>query len=286
MSEDLCGREVVVEGKGNDGSVVTASVSNINFTEIRDTTSSWDGYVFTAPETAEYSFDGSMRSTTSVASWNIFAYIDTGSGFAQDKFVGFNTGFNIVLFGGKIRLNKGDKLAFRSSDGFTLSNNIYQHHLTIEKSSSPQTILETETVAARYTSTNGQSIPNNSNTIVKHENIDYDTHNAYDPTTGLYTAPVPGYYMYTVRLHFDNAIDWAATERAILYISPSNGPSIRLIFEAQTAATDNETGLNSSEIIYLDKGDTVNAFVYHNQGAAQPLSTIATTNSFSIARIK
>lgn len=282
MSEDLGGREVVVEGKGNDGSVVTASVSNINFTEIRDTASSWDGYVFTAPETAEYSFDGSMRSTTSVASWNIFAYIDTGSGFAQDKFVGFNTGFNVVLFGGKIRLNKGDKLAFRSSDGFTLSNNTFQHHLTIEKSSSPQTILETETVAARCTNLSAQTITTTSWQKVTNWFVEEDTHNAFDDVTNDdYTVPVSGYYTIIGMLQWTgNGIG-----RRGLRIRKNNGDTG--IGALQFAGGNTTINQSSSGLLYLEKGDVITFEAYQESGGDLDLAVNTDLiNRFSIARIK
>ena len=63
MSEDLGGRDIVVEGVSNGAGSVTSS-QDVDWTETRDTTTSWNGTQFTAPETGDYSIEGGIQIST------------------------------------------------------------------------------------------------------------------------------------------------------------------------------------------------------------------------------
>ena len=158
MSEDLGGRDVVVSGEGNGAESITASITPITFNSTRDTTASWDGSTFTAPETGDYIYSGVIDFTTSLLR-NVFCYVDGVinqlANTQQVSVVGV-----LYPFKGIVHLEKGQTFDIRtSSNGGTLdSSDIHTHWIHIQKLASPQTILETETVALRVRSTNGQSI--------------------------------------------------------------------------------------------------------------------------------
>lgn len=280
ISEDLGGREIRVFGQGNDGSAITADTTNIKFTEVTDTTASWDGAVFTAPETGWYHVSGN---TTMTASSNYFLHGYKNGTIAREVigFHGSTTSYQ--TFGGVIQLDKGDTFSLRCNTSLTLSNNS-DHTITINKLASPQTLLETETVAARYTSNSGQSINTASNTTVVYEDLDYDTHNGMNTSTGIYTIPVSGKYL------IKGTITWgsyaaATTKSSILKINinSTSQSTVWTEFQASSSLTYTQEVV---DIINLVKGDTVEMEVYQDTGVTETLETTGVYNVFSIARIK
>jgi hypothetical protein len=185
MSEDLGGREVVVRGAGNGGEALTASVTDINFTETRDTSSSWNGSQFTAPESGDYSLVG-MVYTTAATDTQLRAYIDG----ALESIIG-NSASIFRPFSDIVKLEKGQVLSLRLDNNLTLANNSAIHHIHIQKLASPQTILATETVAASFkrndSYTHGASATTQAK--LKFETTVFDTHNAV-PVSGNYRASV------------------------------------------------------------------------------------------------
>ena len=280
-SEDLGGREIVVEGAGNGGTSITIDVTDIDFTETRDTTSSWSGSSFIVPETGDYKVDGAILFTAD-AIRNVRIYVDT----VYRKAISGTTQKTLHGFSGTVSLVKGDSLTIRvGSNGGTLLSSITAHHIHIQKLASPQTILETETVAARYTSNSGQSFTSGVFTPVIFEDLNYDTHNAMDTGTGYYTVPVSGYYSVKSTVSFGDA-------------TISAGQNIRIqIRNGGTALTEKiveYTGTNSAAFApiseatdyYFTKGDTININLGNYTTNNETLFADGTFNHISIHRIK
>lgn len=265
MSEDIGNREVRVRGAGNAGESITADVTPIPFIEEDDTTASWDGSTFTAPESGSYAVSGMIYFTSSLNP-AIEAFVD---GTFVRRFAYDNTSATIQKFQGLIYLNKGEALTIRSSSTLTLSNSTTLHWIHIEKFSQPQTLLETETVAARYTSNSGASVTHTSNYIF--EDIVKDTHNAYNPSTGVYTVPVSGWYLVNAQ------------------IGASSGKFITIEVNG-TATTSGYLAASDASIVavtaleYLNKDDTVE--ISNTTGVTITMASITDRNSFSIAKIK
>lgn len=282
MSEDFGGRDIIVVGQGNGAGSLTANVTNIDFTETKDTTSSWDGSIFTAPETGTYIMKGSVRFASSVST-SIYLYIDgvnnrvLGTSHSQSN--------GVHDFMGVFELNKGEQASLRTTAGATLSNNTTDHWIHIQKLASPQTILENETVAARYTSNSGQSIPTASNTIVVYEDLDKDTHNAYNTSTGVYTVPVTGWYNINSKVTF-SGLNVDAGEFANIRLTSSVGSLSLEQHEFDSTNSSKAITLSISDLFYLEKGETLNVQTYHNTGSSENLLTNPERNTFSIARIK
>ncbi len=122
------GVDVVVEGSGNDGTAITANVTDINWTETKDTHSAWSGTQFTAPEAGIYNFAGAIALTSGTLS-QIKAY----KGGVQLTWMGYSaTASSNHTFQGTLNLNKNDVISIRSSGGATLSNSS-DHTLNITK---------------------------------------------------------------------------------------------------------------------------------------------------------
>jgi hypothetical protein len=281
MSEDLGGRDVVVEASGNAGTVISASNTDIDFTEYVDTTGSFNGTQFTAPETGTYLFTGSVRATASTVT-DLRLYVDS----VYQNFIAYEgIASDMVQFTEIVKLNKGQSASIRSGANITLSNNTQAHRLRIIKLASPQTILETETVAARYTSNSGQSISNNVEQVVIYEDIDHDTHNAYNISTGIYTIPVSGLY-WIKGIATYSGLNSDASEVVVGAIWINGSEETGEIFEFSATNGVNAHSAKVSDTILLTKGDEVAIRTYQNTGTSEALTTSASRNVFSIARIK
>ena len=273
------GREIVVEGAGNSGATLTAFVTDIDFTESNDTTSSWDGSIFTAPETGTYLINGAYLTTVTTTGY-VISYRDTGGGFSAFRYLGVNQASSFHRkFNDVVTLNRGDKLSFRQNDSRTLSNSNSQHYIAITKLASPQTILETATVAAKYTSSNGQTFA--TGTTLKFEELLYDTHGSYNTTTGEYTLQHSGHYSLKVKVLTDSET-WTSGY-AVGFVMKLDGTIIDQKYEYHP----NYTG--SASVIYSDDFYGVAGQVLTIESVsdiATNMNVVSTRNSFAIHRIK
>lgn len=100
-----------------------------------------------------------------------------------------------------IECKAGDTLrgqAFQLSGG-NINYDANAPTFNIFRLSGPSAIAATETVACRYRTDTATTLSTNpaSATTIPYEDIDYDTHGAYNTSTGVYTVPAPGLYKIT-----------------------------------------------------------------------------------------
>lgn len=268
QSEDIGNREIRVRGAGNGGGLINALVDNIDFTEVEDTTNSWNGTTFTAPETGDYEINGIINISPASSTWGIFSYING----VLYKLIGYVASSSVyVPISGTVNLIKGDTLTFRSNNTITLFNDAAGHHIHIQKLAQPQTILETETVAARYTSNSGQSV--GATETIEFEDIDFDTHSAYNTSTGVYTVPVTGKYQVNCSYRMTTSI---AANLAIQVDGVTKTLS--------TSDNANQAHPTASDIYSLSKNQQVTC--QKSGGASGALDTVSVNNFFSISRLK
>lgn len=283
-SEDLGGREIIVEGAGNGGTSLTGNVTDVDFTEVRDTTSSWDGTTFTAPESGDYLISGSVSFNAAVTLAPEL-YVN-GSLHKRIGSVIINT--TQGHFSSGVYLEKGDVASIRVDTSATLSNATeptIRHHIHIQKLASPQTILETETVFARASSNNGQTLTNSTDDRIVFEDLETDTHNAYDNSTGIYTAPVSGIYtISTIAGPTTAAVE--AGEIYRLRIRKNLVTLIRYSHEFDDPNSGNAQTMSITTTVQLEKGDEIDVTFFHNTGSNITLSTSSGVNVFTIIRNK
>ena len=263
-----------------------ASGATIPFTTVvNDTTSSYNTSTgeFTIPETGIYSISSTVRPTTSgdlSLSINV-----NGSPVSSTRDVdGQGNSLKVVE---EIFLNKNDvvEIVNGTISSFTLSTNNTQNTISITKLASPQTILETETVAARYTSNSGQSIADSTEVTILYEDLVADTHNAYNTSTGIYTVPISGWYQINAFFTLANSATVAGNQHRIsLHID--NVLTERIISEFSGTNASNSTAPTLSTLIYLNKSQEVELKAFQSSGAAATLIPNDYYNVFSIARIK
>ena len=289
MSEDFGGRDVIVEGAGNSASVLTANTERIDFTETRDTTASWSTVdngtdTFTVPETGEYVVDGSVFITTGNSSMQVRLYKNG----IYEKMVGTNNTSIIIPISSTFSANKGDLIDFRLNIGDTLQNDTAAHHIHIQKLASSQQILETETVAARYTSNSGQSIPNNTVTILDFEDLSYDTHNAV--TTGAawkFSPPATGIYDVNAHAALNASASLVSPEFLRIDLYKNGSLYSSLSYNDTSWKADATTmSIQGSDSIELSPEDYIDIRISQNSGVAITMVSGSEHNHVSVKRIK
>lgn len=188
-----------------------------------------------------------------------------------------------------IELNKDDYVELfvyqSSGSSANLNINAFSNFLSLYKLSSPQTILETEIVAARYTSDSGQVINNNVDTDIIYEDKDYDTHNKYDNSTGEYEIPISGYYH--INASFEIFAAYVDNQRQSIYIKV-NGSNVKEVrFEGTTGASNVRAVCSEiSDTLFLNKDDVIKITGLQSSGSSDNLDAESINNVFSIVRIK
>ena len=282
MSSDFGGRDVVVRGAGNSGAAITANTEAIDFTVIEDSTASWSQVgahgkdTFTAPETGIYAISGGVAFTAS-SSLDIEVYLDNTRVKRIGKLVSASDG----IISTTLKIEKGQLLTIRTTSLKTLDNDIFKHHISIVKLATPQTQLQSETVAARYTSNRGHTF--SSVTALNYENKDYDTHNAYNSSTGVYTVPAGMGGKYRIKaIYRTQASTWSVGNIVSIRIVTA-GDNPRVITPV-VSTTSIAYMVSIDETLSLDGGDTFSVSGFNSQDVSMNTSTAY--NSISIERVK
>jgi hypothetical protein len=194
MSSDTGdGRVVVARYTGWVAQALTASSTRLRFSTLSyDTHSSYNNStgVFTAPISGYYrwSFVGRFDFQARVDIYVNNTFYESSADLASPS--PYNN-----LFSGQVFLVAGQTLDFRTANSGNATATGGITSFSIERiSSGSQIIASSETVACKYTSNNGQIISATYSTLI-YEDIVFDTHGAYNITTGRFTAPMSGKYL-------------------------------------------------------------------------------------------
>jgi hypothetical protein len=273
-------QEVRAEGQGNGGTGLTADVTNIDFTETVDTTASFDGAIFTAPETGTYQVEFSVQFTASVGN-SIIEYIDGSS----NRRVGFNPGSATIKPGSfTVNLNKGQTLSLRSNGAGTLSNSTSAHWLSITKisfSEEANAVGSGRDVITSITESLSQSLTDNTTTKVGFTSgatVTADTTAAWDTSNLRININESGYYDLTGRVSIGaNAGNIGVSfykDGGTTYIDGNLLPGTSL----------NTNGHDfSMTALKLEKGDNIEMHVYWNDISGSSSITL-TSASLTVAK--
>lgn len=138
------------------------------------------------------------------------------------------------------------------------------------------------TVAARYTTSAGQSIPSNTATIVDFGTADYDTTSSVHTGSSWYfEAPVSGMYSVKGIATFANASFTLGTGFALdLYLR--GGFYQRIAFSRAVFTGSASYVASGTADIYLSAGDKIDLRVTHQESSARDLINSSGFNSISI----
>lgn len=254
---------------------VTASVTDIAFTSVKDSLGGWSTNIYTAKTPGDYHVDASW-STSAAGTAAIYkngslvtlgATNTTGSAFTSVSF---------TLVG----MSVGDTISLRSSTSATLTSGA----LSIARIGGNQTIGATEFVGARYTNTAGTSIANSGDIAVPFATKDYDSHSFCD---GVNTCTVPMSGKFQVDCTVNFASSAYAASNTIYVVIYKNGSAIKygpvqIIGGTPTALT----GASVHATLNLIATDAIVCRTANARTAgATLLSTVAGINSFEISRV-
>lgn len=243
-------RDVFAEGASNGGGAITANTTDIDFTQVSDNTDSFNGTVFTAPETGRYQFQGLVR-FTAANSGIIGAFIDG----VIAKGVSSNASLTVKSFGGFVDLVKGEELSFRSDVGGTLSPDADEHVLSIQKVPSVLAhISPSEKIHVEYRIATTKALTAG-NTVLFDQKIQ-NSHNAYNPSTGEFTVPRSGLYHFDVLLSSASTTAWTTGSSFPLDLVINGSLDTRRLTRVDTAITNIKT-VSLSKTKYLNEGDVV-----------------------------
>lgn len=268
-------------------SITTSFVKVTNWASLNDTHNAFDttNSKYIVPVPGYYRVTGSLYFASPGASAN------TGIAVLYKNGSIVNLGPRTYLpaatsvaaaYSNTVYCNAGDYLeiyGYAGTVNLTAGSATNDGNWSIERLSGPSQIAASEAVAIGATNTSGQSIPNNSPTIVTNWTKDFDTHGAFNSTTGVFTAPIPGKYRITASIIYQTsgvAGDW----RIDVY---KNGTIQRgnLINGTLTTFANPIVSLTSN----LLAGDTIDVRANQVSTASRTLNAAASYNFLYIERV-
>lgn len=284
MSSDFGGREIVAKMGLTNQCISHACTTPILFDEAQIDTanmiclccnkmviaeSGW--YDYSIHYVADNGNVGSTRSSVIVNNLDSLTIPSNNTG-GYTLFIGYKSG--------TLYLTKGTELTATVNQNSSGCSCVSQFDVIVAKRSSPQTVLETETVAARYYDVSGDCL-STSQLDVKFATKVNDTHNAFNTTTGVYTIPVSGWYSIDTSIFTDST---TLSTSGNMNVDINKGATNIARGQIYGNGAAHTTSVNVSTTYYFDKGDEVNVDAQHSNTVA--MVTAAERNFFSIVRIK
>jgi hypothetical protein len=174
----------------------------------------------------------------------------------------------------------GLALSNTSGASVSLNANAAVNYFQVERVSGPATIAANEAVAMRAYKTSGSHTNNGNNqTVASYNASPFDTHGAFNITTGEYTVPVSGTYLVAGTIGFSpNATGVRALQIEV-------DLSRKLGGEVRTADGSNVNTLNFSGLVTAIAGQKITVSTFQNSGGNLNYDTTSNYNSLSIVRV-
>lgn len=130
--------------------------------------------------------------------------------------------------------------------------------------------------------TSGQSIPSAATTVVTNWTENFDSHTAFNPTTGVFVAPHSGYYDISFSAYFAATMN-GRTSISIQHFQ-SDGTTLIRSYTVWDGDDDtlNESGGSASFDIYIAKDEQIKFALRHDEGANRSLGTDGVLNNITI----
>jgi len=295
MSSDTDTRVVaaLIQNTASSGTAITSPI--VYNSTVLDTHGAYSAGEYTIPVSGVYEFTSQVitNNTFATASTLIlriqrntgggYSTIAAGNVISTASGAFYNPKAHVVYY-----CNAGDKIqtTFQSTSGSpNYSGTATDSFFSAKRLSGPATVAGTETVGAFYSSSAGQSFTNSTLTTAIYATKSFDTHNAMNTTTGLFSAPVSGIYEVKSSAYFATAITATATD--IQTVVRVDGSSIAGTNLTKSGTSTTPLTAQGSFLIRVNAGQTIGIALLQNNSAAstQSLLANATFNWISIMRV-
>jgi hypothetical protein len=277
VSDGFENRDIVLTAKKLSNEPVTAGVTNISYTAVKDTTGSWNGTQFRVPSAGDY-------------------YITLqGNGSAESMIKAFVNGVNSEIrimrvfpgtafsFGSALvpNLKAGDLLSLRSDVTSTINGGA-EVNLSIFKLQSPQTTAQGEVVAARYSTASGTAITSTP-TIITYDTREFDTHAAMSGST--YTVPTAGLYQVFGVMQLSSTSWSTGVLNLRLFVNGTFTSHIAYFVQATGSAASASITTTGATIVRLNAGDQLTFRGLQTQTTTVNLSGLNGVNYIAINKV-
>lgn len=178
--------------------------------------------------------------------------------------------------------NAGDTVDFRALSTATSPTYVAvssAHDFSIERLSGPAVVQATESVGAKYTTAVAQSTPDATPTTIIWGTRVFDTHNAMNTSTGVYTVPVSGRY----RIYSATRVLNQTTGGGYRMITRKNSSNSQIKYTNTVSGGDLTSDVLDE--IQCNAGDTIDIQLRQNSSSSNTLNGSATDNYIIIDRI-
>jgi hypothetical protein len=177
-----------------------------------------------------------------------------------------------------VSCNAGDTISIASNQAATATAS--GNTLQIKRLSGPSVIAASESVNANYYTTSAGSMAVGTPAVVVFGTRSFDSHNAYNSTTGIYTVPVSGKYQVNTTI---TSTSTSQIQSLVLDIMKNGTTWNRFSPSRLTAVTSALSAINSA-IVAVNAGDTIEIRCSVTSGTGN-FDGNAFGNNFTIARV-
>lgn len=272
---------------------VKVAFASVTAVDCFDTSGSFNTSLnrFVAPESGIYVFSSALRLDLLVADeFMRLGFFKNGVEIFASIYQQNSTNYrSIPITTPPLYLNKGDYIEVYTS---STTDTAYQITATDSttffagyKLNSPAQIAPTEFVGCSYSTNAGQSLTHDIATLVTFEDRDYDSHNAYNTSTGTYTAPVSGKYNISAFIMTVTTTLFNGTSEAFQLYLYKNGTFFAATYYYFPSTANANKQTFSFADVELNKGDTLQVYAYQGSGSAINLLTDGRYNKLFIKKI-
>jgi len=299
MSSDA-NTQVVAARSTRNGTSLTGVNTNASFMKIPFTATAFDkGGIFSSANSRfEIKSPGVyvanakiwIGGTNSLNAGYFISIYKNGSEYSRGTYLLNPTAGNQLALGADARVEciAGDYLEVymygygnNSASTLTVEGSAGLSYFEVSKISGPSQIAASETVNLSYSTSAAQSFTNSVSSTVIYGTKDFDSHNSYNSSTGVFTAPISGTYLITGSVAFSGLT--INTGEIILQADKNGGAYTRL--GRVPIGNSSFLGINGSVTMRLQAGETAQIVCYQSNGATRSLENTALGNRINITRV-
>jgi len=299
MSQDTDTREVSARYTNTAGtSIANSGDINMPFaTKAYDTHNAWNGTQYVVPVSGRYRVAATAYFTvqTYAVGNQVYSLLYKNGalyGVGSKESVATTSSNPTTVLAQTVDCVAGDTIEIRlnnnrTAGASTLSTVAGSNTVQIERVSGPSVIAANETVAIRCSNTAGTSITNTGSDVnIPFATKAFDTHGAYNTSTGIFTVPVAGKYLISSSINYASSLAWAANNAVGLSIYKNGSRTVQGPILTITGAYTGYAGATASDLIDCVAGDTLEVRSSNTRTAgAATLSTNAGYNHVEIERV-